>query len=159
MFPPRKASRLPVWSPSTHPWILPIQAASQAGLCHLNSQILSNLPILPLNLTPATFLQADTQSSTLLIIHTFQMPIHILQWQYPNEVSVQSINTTSICLTTSATLCIPLCIGKTVQIHTALSVLQGHHTPHPPIHVVLLYINNWTLGPCWIAVYSLLDLV
>ena len=56
-FLPRKARvrRLPIWSPSTYPWILPIQAANQALSC------------LPLHLTLATstFLQADSHSYVL----------------------------------------------------------------------------------------------
>ena len=65
---------------------------------------------LPLHLTLATsiFLQADTQSSTLLLSRC------------PNHFNLP-------CLTTSATL------SKSVQIHTALSILQRHST-HPSHH-------------------------
>ena len=79
---------------------------------------------LPLHLTPATstFLQADTQSSTLV------------RFRCPNHLNLP-------CLTTSATLY----TQKTVQIHTALSILQrhsarpSHHHPFHPLQTTQIF--------------------
>ena len=67
---------------------------------------------LPLHHGPAifTFLQADTQSSTLLCSRC------------PNQLNPQPHN-----------ICHTLYTQKTVQIHTALSILQRHST-HPSHH-------------------------
>ena len=56
-----------LFSPSTYPWIVHIQAAEQAISCH-HSHILSKSSCLYPYISPlitSTFLQADTQSSTI----------------------------------------------------------------------------------------------
>ena len=67
LFPPCSARirLLPIWNPSTYPWKLPIQGANKALSSFTPLQVFL---FLPLHLTPATstFLQPDTQSSTLL---------------------------------------------------------------------------------------------
>ena len=86
---------LPMWSPSTHPWIPPIQDV----IIHTFFQVFLFLPLYFVSAT-SIFLQADTQSSTLL------------RSRCPNHLDLPR-------LTTSATLCTPwrlykstLCIRK-----------------------------------------------
>ena len=95
-----------IWSLSTYPWTLPIQDVNQASFTHSYQVFLP----LPAHLTPATttFLQADTQSSPL---HMPTPP----QSTPPHHLS-HALNP-----------------QKTVQIYTALPILQ-RHPAHPSHH-------------------------
>ena len=99
----------------TYPWILPIQAGTQAISCHLSHTPQAFLPWLThLILATTIFLQADNHLSTPLCS------------KCPHHLNLP-------CITTSATLWTP----RRLQIHTATSVLQQHHTSISPSYTLL----------------------
>ena len=107
--------RWPIWSPSTYPWIPPIQNVNQA-LSYHPPYISPSLPIPPSTFHPCQFHISTGQHP---IIHTLTlqmskppqsaMPHHICHTQYTQ---------------------------KTVQIHTMFSILQ-RHSAHPSHHHLL----------------------
>ena len=99
---------LPLWSPSTYPWILTIQAINRALSCHQSHTLCPSLPA-----------PAPTLLFSHLNISTGWHPIiHALMLQMPKPP--QSALPNHICHT--------LYTQKTVQIFPLPTILQRHST-------------------------------
>ena len=114
-----------IWSPSTFPWKLPTRAFNQALSCHHphSKSSYSSLTSHPCHLRLSTGWHP--------IIHTpmLQMP------KPPQSATPRSLRH----------ICGTLYTQKTVQIHTALSILQWHST-HPSRHHSCIAVNTYMLS-------------